>query len=496
MSDSNRLQLTHVREVTLGTTPNTPRMRTARVTGENIRAAPVFVNSLELRSDRMAADPIKVNEVNNGPVNGELSFPVDNSPFSDWLESLFCNVWSNTPVRENDGTADSVITAVATTNTEVTHTTGAAFVACQLVRFSDFGVANNNGVFKCTTGGATTSRFVGSGITDEAAPPANARMKVVGFQGADGDITALADGIGSTALDLTTLGIVAGMWVKVGGTATGDRFATAAINGYARVSGTPTATKIPLDNLPTGWTTDSGTGKTIKVWYGDQLKNGTDTIGQTLERGFLGQDTPTYIVSKGMVAGQGEFRFVSQQVATWSITFMGMTGGQSTTSLDASPDAATTNPIMAAATNIGRIAEAGSVITGKNYIRSVTFTVQNNLRELGGIRSDGLVGPQDIGKGSVDVTAAMETYFGDNTLLAKYYAGTATNVNARISKAISGASYTQTLIWAVPRLTYTDGVANATAKNTDSMLPLTGNASMDSTTSAHTILDRMEYVEA
>ncbi|TGU26729.1 hypothetical protein EN793_33225, partial [Mesorhizobium sp. M4B.F.Ca.ET.150.01.1.1] len=144
---------------------------------------------------------------NQGAINGELSFPVDDSPFSDWLESLFYNSWSNQPFRDNDGAADSVITAVTTTNTEVTHTTGAAFVASQLVRFTGFGVANNNGVFKCTTGGTTTSRYVGSGITDEAAPAAAARMKVVGFQGSSGDITATSTGIGSTTLDFTTLGL-------------------------------------------------------------------------------------------------------------------------------------------------------------------------------------------------------------------------------------------------------------------------------------------------
>ncbi|TIO72038.1 phage tail tube protein, partial [Mesorhizobium sp.] len=254
MSDANRVRLTHVREVTLGVTPNTPRMRTARMTGETLRFAPAFVSSEEIRDDRMNADPIKVDEMNDGPVNGELSWPPHASPFSDWLESLFCNVWSNAPYRDNDGTADSVITAVATAGTQVTHLTGDAFVASQLVRFTGFGVAGNNGVFKCTTGGTTTSAYSGSGITDEAAPPAAARMKVVGFQGASGDITATSTGLGSTSLDFTTLGLKVGQWLKIGGTAAGDKFATAALNGWARIIAIA-ANALTLDNLPTGWAT-------------------------------------------------------------------------------------------------------------------------------------------------------------------------------------------------------------------------------------------------
>ncbi|TJV51157.1 MAG: hypothetical protein E5Y01_16350 [Mesorhizobium sp.] len=488
MSDSNRVRLTHVREVTLGVTPNTPRMRTARMTGEALRFEPAFVSSEEIRDDRMNADPIKVDEMNDGTVNGELSWPPHGSPFSDWLESLFCSVWSNTPYRDNDGTADSVITGVATAGTQVTHLTGDAFVASQLVRFTGFGVAGNNGVFKCTTGGTTTSAYSGSGITDEAAPPAAARMKVVGFQGASGDITATSTGLGSTSLDFTTLGLKVGQWLKIGGTAAGDKFATAALNGWARITAIA-ANALTLDNLPTGWTTDAGTGKTIKVFFGDTNKNGLSTIGQTLERGFLDQQTPTYIAQRGMVVDQIVFNFEKKKIATWVATFSGMTGAEGTTSLDSSPDAATTNAVMAAAVNVGRIAENGTIIGGPNFIESVVMTIKNNLRQIGGIRSDGLVGPEDIGKGSVDVTVAMGTYFGNDTLLAKLFASTPTNINLRIAKN------NQAMIFAVPRLTYTGGTPNAQAKNTDTKLPLASEASYDSLTQAHALMDRLEYYE-
>jgi hypothetical protein len=53
------------------------------------------------------------------------------------------------------------------------------------------------------------------------------------------------------------------------------------------------AAKLTLDNLPTGWTTDAGTSQTVKVWFGDQLKNGTTQFGQTIERGFLARTRRT-----------------------------------------------------------------------------------------------------------------------------------------------------------------------------------------------------------
>lgn len=488
MTDSNRVQLTHVREATFGTTPTTPRMRKARFTGESLAYKPTFVQSGEIREDRMNSDSVKVNESHAGAINGELSFPVDNSPFSDWLESLLCSTWLNTPERANDGTADSVVTDVATTNEEVTHVTGDAFVIGQLVRFAGFDVAGNNGIFRCTTGGATSSRYDSSGITDEASVPAAARMKVVGFQGEAGDITATATGLGSSSLDFTTLGLRAGQWVKIGGTATADKFGTAACNDWARITAIGQLA-LTLDNLPSGWATDSGSGKTIKVWTGDQLKNGTSKLGQTLERGFLGQDTPSYIVERGMLVGQGEFSFPHDAIATWTMNFMGLTGAIDTTSLDASPDDPTTSPIMAAGVNAGRLAESGSIIAGPNFVRSMTIGVQNNLREKGGIRSDANVGPFDIGHGSCDVNVSLETYFGSKALSDKLFAGTPTNINARLAKD------SQAIVFGVPRIVFTDGNPNAGGKNQDVMLPLSSMASKDTDTAAHLIIDRLEYYE-
>jgi hypothetical protein len=490
MTASNRLQLAAVREQTYGTTPNTPRMRKMRVTGEGLIFRPDFVMSDEIRDDRMTSDPIKVGETNQGPINFELHYPVPGSVLAEAFASALCAEWTDTPTRDNDGTADSVITDIGTTANTIAFTTGSAFVVGHLVRNSGFAVAGNNGLFPVTTGGATSLVSTGASFTAETAPPGAARVKVVGFQGTSGDITATATGLASTTLNFTTLGLAPGQWIKIGGTGSAFRFADEALNTWARVSGTPMATALPLDNLPAGWATNAGTGKTIRVFFGDRIRNGVSKIGLTVERGFLGQAVPTYVSQTGMRVASLSLSLAAKQKLTGSFEFMGLTGAQSTTSLDASPDEAPDNAayqVLAGSANVGRIAEAGATLSAPNWARSLSLSLTNNLRMIEAVDTLGAV---DITDGECTVTAQLETYFGSNALYAKMLAGTATSVNARATKD------SRALVIGLPRLTITDGNPNASAKNQDVMLPLSLSASKDTLTNAHILLDRIEYYEA
>lgn len=486
MTQSSRLAIGIVRESTAGTTPTTPRMRTLRVTGENLSFAPTYVDSDEIRSDRMNAAPILVMKDSGGSIPFELTYPEDLSPLSEFYRSAFFSTWTNTATRDNDGTADSVITDVATTNTIVTCTTGTAFVAKQLVRFTGFGVSGNNGIFACTTGSATVPRFVGSGITNEAVPAAAAKMKVVGFIGDSADINATATGLSSTTTDFTTFGLAVGQWVKIGGTAAGTKFVTTALNDWVRITAI-TATALTFDNRPSGWTTETGTAITLKVWFGDRIINGITQTSMSIERGFLGQTTPVYIVNTGMVVGQLQHTFASRQKVMGSATFTGMGGSQSTTVLDASYDIATTGNVMAGNANVGKIFDNGSSLTSPNWAKSMDFTINNNLRTVDDVTSQS---PAAVREGDCVVTGTIDTYFGDNTLLAKFYAGTASSLSTRVAKD------SQALIYTLPAITYRGGGnPNATAKATDTMLSLQFQSSYDSVTGAHICCDRLNYYE-
>lgn len=493
--DSNRVRLASVREATLGTLPNTPRMRIARINGESLKHVPLFAQSAEIRSDRSSADPSKVNEKSDGGLSFELFYPQSLGAQSDWLSSALMNAWINTPEWDNDGTADSVITGEVSTTGTLTVVdqsgtggfAGTSAKAGHLIRTTGFAASGNNVVAKVTSSTGTTI-VVGSGkfASDDTTPAAAARVKVVGFEGASGDITATATGLGSTALDFTTLGLRVGQWIKVGGTAAGNKFATALLNDWIRITAI-SATALTCDNLPAGWTTDAGTGKTIRVFFGDVLPNGTTLLGNSMERAFLGQAAPTYILQEGMVPDTIEFDASSEQHIKVAMTFMGMSGSQGTSANGNSYAAAPTGVAMTSNVSLGRIAEAGAAIASPNWVKSLKLAIKNNLRQ---ITADSNVGAVAIGVGECEVTGTLETYFGSNALLAKLLAGTISNVSARATQD------SQAVILQVPRLTYTDGSPNAGAKNSDVTLPATYRASKDPVTGANVLIDRLEYFEA
>ena len=488
--DSNRVRLTGIRETSLGVLPGTPRMRRMRFTGEGLKYRPEFVTSDEIRDDRMNADPIRVGNANDGPINFEWSFFQDLTLGSELMSSAFLDPWLVTPYRDNDGTADSVITDVNAGTQTVTVTAVApadgAFVVGHLGRFTGFGNAANNGKFRCSTGHATAPVFLGSGLVNETAPAAGARIKVVGFQGASGDITAAAGGLGSTALNFTTLGIRKGMKVKIGDAdnAVFQFGNVPANNGWARVSGDPTATFLPLDNLPSGWGVDNGAAKTIRVFFGDSLKNGVTLRSLSLERSFLSQGVPTHILQRGMAVNRltGEWR--AKQKLTGAFEMLGTRGSQGTVANGNSYDAATTNRVMAGSAHVGQIYENGTRLTDPNWARSLSWTLDNHLRTIDAMDDENAVG---LGIGECEITGRTEAYFGSNVMLAKLLTGTPSSMNARAQID------NQAIAIDFPRVTFTDGVPSAEGKSQDLFTPLDWRASIDPVMGCQVMFDRLEY---
>jgi hypothetical protein len=488
MTDSNRTRLAGIVESTLGTLPATPRLRTMRITGESLRFTPQTLDSAEFRSDRMTSQPIQIFQQNSGGVNYEFSYPTWNSLLSDMIQSAMFNTWVSTPFRDNDGTADNEITDIGSSPGVATVlNVHGAFVVGHLLYNSGFTTAANNGLFPVTTGGTTSVTSAGSGWVAEPVPPAAARIKVVGFQGTAGDITATSTGLGSTALNLTTLGLSVGQWLKVGGTGANFRFTgTAANNDWARITAI-TATALTLDNRPSGWGVDPGAGKTIRVFFGDGIINGTTRISLSLEKGFLGQTTPTYVVHNGMVVNTMTVGMQSRQAVSGTFDFIGTAAAVGTVANGTTYDAVTSEAILATNVSVGRIAEAGSTVIGPNWIRNFTINLTNNLRPLDAV---GFAQAVDIGSGEAGVTGTIDTYFGSNAIYAKLINATVTSINARAQAG------TRATIWTLPAVLLTDGSPNATAKNTDVMISAQYRAFADSATNSEVRLDRFDYYEA
>jgi hypothetical protein len=489
MTDSNRSRVSWAKEALLGTLVTNARMRIARITGESLNFEPVMFTPAEIRADRMTADPTKVNERNDGGVNFELHYPISTCELGQLFESAMLNNWTLAPERDNDGTADAVITDIGTTaNTAafIFPPQSGVFAVGHLIQTSGFTNAANNTLVRVTTGGSTSLVATGAGWVAESVPPATARIKAVGAEGIAGDVTATASGLSCTALNFTALGIVPGMWIKVGGTAAGTRFTNVPANNDWIRAVTVTSTAIVADNLPAGWGVDNGATKTIRLFFGDIIRNGTLTIGLSIERSYTAQAVPTHILQRGMVVDQMDLDYTSEQAITGSASFMGMSGSQNTTANGTTYASQTTSTVLTSSASVGRIAVGGSVAAAPNWVKSLKLSVKNNMRMYNAV---GTVSAVNIGQGEVDITGTIETYFGSNAYLTSLFSGVPTNINCR------AAINSQAFITTLPRVTFTGGSPNAGGKNQDVVLPLAFTTSIDPATNCEVQFDRVEYFE-
>lgn len=427
MTTTNLIGIRYGEENPVGT-PAT-RLRTARYTGEGVTSRNTFLTSEEIRVDRQPSGTTLTDTEVVGPLNGYLVFRSSD----ELLGGVMAESWVTTPTRDNAGTADSVITAVTdTTDTFTVASGGAAFLAGMLIRTSGFTNAANNALFTVASSTATTVVVAGTPtLTDEAAPPANARITVVGVQGASADITATATGLSSTILDFTTMPCPVGSWIKIGGTATATKFDTAALNTWVRVIAR-TATTLTLDNRPATWGVDAGTGKTIRLWFSDYLRNGSTKRTWTYEKVFAGHTPDNYLVFDGvMMSGCTLTAQPGQQVSLTFETVGREPRVSSTTPIDASPIDASPSGIMNAVTDVALIAEGGVLVTGPNYIQQFTFSVANNIMQG---KAVSVFGSAVVELGQLEISGNLTTYCGDLAIWDKIKNNTATSITAVFAK--------------------------------------------------------------
>jgi hypothetical protein len=146
-----------------------------------------------------------------------------------------------------------------------------------LVKVTGCATTANNGVKVVSGVPSATNTPVSGGLTAETFTAAqNVTLEVCGFQFSSGDATITVSGstitLGTTTKDLTELGLVAGQPIFIGdSSAAAYSFATAASNGPARVL-TIAANAITLDSTFTTFASDSGTSKTIRIFFGQSCR--------------------------------------------------------------------------------------------------------------------------------------------------------------------------------------------------------------------------------
>ncbi len=323
---------------------------------------------------------------------------------------------------------NSAVDAVTATGFTVADEAG--FAAGQIVATSGFAIVGNNGR-KIVTG-TTAGEVTVAGLTAEATPPAGAKIGVVGFASAAGDFDVVMFGgvptIVSTAFDFTTLGLIPGEWIYIGGDTALAKFATAGNNGFTRVKSVA-AHALVIDQSLTSMSAEANTTQTVELYVPARvLKNELEELvkrrSYQIERRLGAPDTaqPTQRQAeylKGQVPSEFVMNIGQADKINVDMSFIGTDNEQRLSTEGVKPG---TRVVVAESdmfnTSTDIVAFRVSVIDPANpspnplfgYLTELTITLNNNLSAN---KAVAVLGAFDITAGTFEVSAEATAYFAD-----------------------------------------------------------------------------------
>ena len=276
------------------------------------------------------------------------------------------------------------------------------------------------------TGGVSVLGLLGTDTLSATATSATFDTKDVGtgkavtFAGISlgGDATTLANytlgsttTLGATAATFTDWGLIPGEWVWIGGDAAGEKFATAANNGFYRIK-TIAAKSIVFDRSPNSPVTDTGTGKTIRVFFGHVIKNeqAADIVARTyqLERKLTSNN---YEYLLGAMPNVLALDIKTADKITIDLSFVAMDGDTETVAKSGNrPDLPSGNFAFNSSSDFTRLrllddTAGGSLAT---YLQDLKLTIDNGVTPAKAI---GTIGSIDLTPGDFMVNGTVEAYF-------------------------------------------------------------------------------------
>ena len=251
--------------------------------------------------------------------------------------------------------------------------------------------------------------------------------------------------------------LMTGQWVRLSGAT------ESANNGYFFITSVTSSSAIVVSQT----LTDEVEGDTITIDAGC-LRNSTKERSYSIQRAHEDMNPTVYFHFKGMVVNSVTFNVEVEQITTISFDFIGasaiVSGTKlSTTGTDA---AAAANDVLNAVSHCANIREGDMTTDETAIIRSVNFTLANNIRGKKGI---GDLGNADIGAGKVDVTGTMSVYFTDKNMYDKYVNGTETSLTFKLEDTPSGTTYGNAYIFTFPRIKFESDGVNAGGADADVM---------------------------
>lgn len=413
-----------------------------------------------------------------GGINSDLTM----TNLSRALQGFFFANWREQPTSVPMNAAQKPITS--TTAAKYNVTAPPAMTVGGLLLASGFAMATNNGlkhVASVNVGDVTTVET----LVVEASPPAGAKIVQVGFEGAAGDLQMTVAGsvvqLTSTVLDFTTLNLLAGQWLYIGGDATISQFASGQ-GGVCRIGvGGVSVHALTLDKID--WsapTTDAGTGKKIQVFVPSVLRNEplpTDIVTRTyqIER-TLGSDADGVMSQylTGAVANGLTLNVSQATKVTVDIDWVGCDDEQRTGAVGVKsgsrPVLVSENALNTSSDvkrmNLALVSTDAAVLPLFGYATDATLSIANNATPNKAI---GVLGAFNISAGEFDVDGKLTVYFSSITAVA------AVRNNADVTFDMFTVKDNQGQIWDAPLIGLGDGLL-AVEANKPITLPLDAGA--------------------
>jgi hypothetical protein len=383
--------------------------------------------------------------------------------FADWREKA-----STAPIN------GTTIPLTGVTTTGYAAASGLnKFMVGQIVMASGFAMIDNNGL-KTVSSATATNVGVSQTLIAEPTPPATAKLQVVGFQFAAAALSVVVTGsnvhLTSSSINFTTLGLVPGEWVFIGGDAPTDQFGTATNNGFARIRSV-TSTFIELDKTSSTMLSDAGTGKTIRLWFGNILRNEEDPTlikrrSYQLER-TLGNDQDgvmsEYLI--GAVANEMTVNIAQADKINVDLSFVAVDNEQRTGAQGIKPGTRVDNVETAAfntSSDFSRIKLHLVDEANTNpaplfaFLTEMNLSINNNVTPT---KAVAVLGAFDTTAGTFEVSGSLTAYF------ASIEAVQAVRNNADVSLDLAIVKNNAGLVWDVPLIGLGDGRLNVEQDN-------------------------------
>ena len=325
--------------------------------------------------------------------------------------------------------AATAVSGVSSVNVEYSFAAGvvgSGFSANDLVLAAGFTNAGNNGLKVVVSSGPLLVEVAGSLIAE--VPPATAKLTRVGKSFAVATVNVVVSGSlprltrASGTFDFTTLGLIPGEWIFIGGDSATFAFVNAANNGFARVRSVG-ADFIELDKTSSTMVAETGTGLSIRLFFGSIFRNEKQPNliqrrSYQLER-TLGNDEngPMSEYLEGAVPNEMSLQIRQADKITMDMAFValdhtqrtgaqGLKGGDRPELLEA--------PAFNTSSDFSRI-KMHLVSSGNAnpaplfaFLTELTLTVNNNVSPNKAI---GVLGAFDTSAGTFTVSGSVKAYF-------------------------------------------------------------------------------------